>query len=107
MCINIIMNQFLIQSKTLLSGQEAPFIGQPQNIARFRDAGFTVYSSGQGSVLLQYKSPIFENDWVDFYKFGGLTTGYAEPAYLTTPLTEVRAVSSGNGKFWCAFTAQN
>ena len=101
------MNHFLIQSKFLLSGQNAPFTGEPQSIARFRDAGFTVYSSGNGAVTLQYSSPIFEKDWVDFYTFSALTTGYAEPAYLTTPLTQVRAISSGNGKFWCAFTAQN
>ena len=77
-------------------------------MSRSRDAAFTAYASGLGgSVILQYKSPFFENDWVNFYSFAGMQTGYAPPAYLTTPITEVRAVASGNGRFWCGFTAQN
>jgi hypothetical protein len=101
------MDHFLIQTKLLLTGQQAPFTGESVNIARARDTGFTVYSSGVGSVTLQYKSPFFEDSWVNFYSFTGLSTGYAEPAYLTTPMVEVRAVSSGNGKFWAGLTAQN
>jgi hypothetical protein len=101
------MNHFFIQTKLLLTGQQAPFTGEAVNMARSRDAAFTVFSSGQGSVFLQYKSPFFENEWVNFYSFSDLNSGYALPAYLTTPVTEVRAVSSGSGAFWCGFTAQN
>jgi hypothetical protein len=101
------MNHFLIQTKLLLTGQQAPFTGESVNIARSRDAGFTAYSSGNGSITLQYKSPFFENSWVNFYTFAGMKTGYAEPAYLTTPMVEIRAVSSGNGNFWAGLTTQN
>ena len=106
-CISIIMDHYLIQTKILLSGQNAPFTGESVNIARSRDAGFTVYSSGAGSVQLQYKSPFFEDSWVNFYSFTGLATGYATPVYLTTPMVEIRAVANGNGKFWAGLTAQN
>jgi hypothetical protein len=101
------MNHFFIETKLLLTGQAAPFTGDKQNIARSRDAAFTVYSSGDGSVKLQYASPFFPNDWVDFYEFKNLKTGYADTAYLTTPMTSIRAVAIGNGNFWTAFTAQN
>lgn len=102
------MNHFYIQTKTLLTGQAAPFTGESQTIARSRDAGFTVYSSGVGGVVhLQYSSPFFENDWVNFYTFQGLTSGYADAVYLTTPMTQIRAISEGTGNFWVAFTAQN
>jgi hypothetical protein len=101
------MDHFLIQTKLLLTGQQAPFTGESENIARARNVGFTAYGSGAGSVTLQYKSPFFENSWVNFYSFTGLATGYAEPTYLTTPMVEVRAVSSGSGRFWAGLTAQN
>lgn len=101
------MNSFFMGTKLLLSGQSAPFTGDGQFMQLARDARFTVYSSGQGSVSLQYKSPFFENDWVNFYDFDTLTTGYAQPAYLTTPMTEIRAVSKGSGKYWVAVTFQN
>jgi hypothetical protein len=94
-------------TKLLLSGQNAPFTGEAKEILLSREARFTVYASGQGSVSLQYKSPFFENSWVDFYDFDGLTTGYAKPAYLTTPMTEIRAVSKGSGKYWASVTFQN
>jgi hypothetical protein len=102
------MNHFYIQTKVLLTGQAAPFTGEAETIARSRDAGITVYTSGAGgTVRLQYNSPFFQDDWVDFYAFEGLTSGYAQPAYLTTPMTQIRAVAEGTGNFWVAFTAQN
>lgn len=101
------MDHFFIQTKLLLSGNQAPFTGESINMARSRDAAFTAYCSGEGSVTLQYSSPFFANDWVDFYSFTNMQTGYASPAYLTTPVTQVRAICSGDGQFWCGFTAQN
>jgi len=101
------MDHFFIQTKLLLTGQQAPFTGESFNIARSREAAFTAYCSGQGSINLQYKSPFFQNDWVDFYSFTGLKTGYAVPVHLTTPITHVRALCSGNGEFWCGITVQN
>ena len=101
------MNHFYIQTKHLLTGQEAPFTGEFLNIAKSRDACFTVFSSGEGSVSLEYKSPFFENDGVPFYSFTGLSTGYSSPAYLTSPIEQVRAISNGTGNFWVAITIQN
>jgi len=102
------MNQFFIQTKLLLSGECAPFTGQSVNMARGRDAVFTAYTNVDGgSIYLQYKSPFFEGDWVDFYSFDAMKSGYAAPVYLTTPITHVRAIASGVGNFWCGFTTQN
>ena len=101
------MNSLLVQNKLLLTGQSSPHTGESVDISRFKETAFTAYTNGNGSVSLQYKSPFFENDWVDFYSFENMTSGYALPAYLTTPITEVRAISSGNGQFWCGLTAQN
>lgn len=94
-------------TKYLLTGQSAPSNGEPQSIAFGRDACFTIYSSGQGSVQLQYESPFFQNQWVKFYEFDTLTTGYSVPAYLTTPMNKIRATCQGSGKFWAAVTYQN
>lgn len=101
------MNHYLIQNKFLLTGQNAPFTGQFVSIAKSREACFHVYSSGEGSIFLQYKSPFFENQGVDFYSFTNLKTGHSSPAKLDTPLESVRAVASGNGRFWVAATLQN
>ena len=101
------MDHFLIQTKLLLTGQRAPFTGESVNVARGRDNTFTVYVSGSGSVTLQYKSPFFQDDWVDFYSFNGLLGGYGEPAYSTSPMGHIRAVSSGDGNFWCGLTTQS
>lgn len=96
-----------MRTKYLLTGQSAPWEGQPQSIALGRDACFTIYSSGEGSVNLEYRSPFFDNQWVKFYEFDTLTTGHAVPAYLTTPMNEIRATCAGSGEFWAAVTYQN
>ena len=102
------MNQFFIQTKLLLSGQCAPFTGEAINMARSRDAAFTAYTNlDGGSICLQYESPFFKDDWVSFYSFDSMKSGYASPVYLSTPVTRVRAIASGVGNFWCGFTAQN
>jgi hypothetical protein len=106
-CVIHFMNHFYIETKNLLTGQAAPFTGDSQTIARSRDACFTVFSSGEGTVRLQYNSPFFVDDWVDFYSFKNLTTGYAEPAFLTSPICNIRAVSEGTGNFWVGITVQN
>lgn len=93
----------LIQTKLLLTGQNAPFTSESCDGTKFDEISFTAYSSGNGSIFLQYKSPIFQDDWVTFYEFEKMKTGYAPAAHLTTPVTEIRAVSSGVGKFWLAY----
>lgn len=102
------MNQFLIKNEMLLTGQAAPFTGEFVNISRSRETTFTVYCSGQGEVKLQYESPFFAEQGVNFYSFDGLnTTGHVSPAFLTSPVTKVRAVSEGTGRFWASATIQN
>lgn len=103
------MNSFLFKPDLLLSGQSGPVTGERINISRARDAAFTVFYSGNSpaSVTLQYQSPFFQNDFIDFYRFNNLISGYATPAYMTTPFGVIRAVASGNGAFWAAVTYQN
>lgn len=104
------MNYFYIATKNLLTGQAGLCTGEAQDIVKSRDGCFTVYTSGGAPdkvVRLQYNSPFFADDWVDFFSFTGLSTGYAQPAYLTTPMQKIRAIGSGNGNFWVSFTAQN
>jgi hypothetical protein len=101
------MDHFYINTKYLLTGQSAPFTGEFVNVAKARNACFTVFSSGNGSVSLEYKSPFFQNQGVSFYSFAGLSTGHATPVYLTTPIEEVRAIANGTGNFWVAATIQN
>jgi hypothetical protein len=104
------MNNFYFKPQLLLSGQEAPFTGKYVNAALARNACFTVFSSGEnvsGDITLQYKSPFFKDDGVSFYSFTGLSAGYADPIFLTTPMSEIRAIADGTGHFWTAITIQN
>lgn len=104
------MNQFFIGSHLLASGQGAAFTGDFKNISRGRDCIFTVYVSGAGAgsvVNLEYESPFFKDDGVKFYQFSGLSDGYATPAFLTSPMKNVRAVTDGPGSFWVGVTYQN
>lgn len=100
----------LFKTLLLLTGQSAPFTGEWQNSSSSRDALYTVYASGSGSIILQYKNPFgFTNDLdgIPFYSFSGLTNGYANPAYSTSPMNDVRAVANGSGQFWASATIQN
>jgi len=102
------MNASLFETVNLLSGQQAPFTGEWQSIANGRNVLFSTYSSGSGSITLQYKNPFFNNDeGIPFYTFSGLQTGYSAPAFSTSPMNEVRAISAGSGQFWTAVTIQN
>jgi hypothetical protein len=104
------MNQFFIGSHILASGQGGGFTGDFKNISRGRNCLFTVYASGAGAgsiVNLEYESPFFEDDGVQFYQFSGLSDGYATPAFLTSPMKHVRVVTEGPGTFWVDVTYQN
>jgi len=104
------MDSLLFKSSLLLTGQSAPFTGNWANLASSREHLFTVYGSGAGNITLEYKNPFgFEGDrlGVSFYSFTGVTTGYMAPAFSTSPMNEVRAISSGAGNFWVSATAQN
>lgn len=101
------MNHYLTQTITLLSGQAAPFTGEVVNVARAKDLVFDYYVSGNGSITLQYKSPFFENQWIDFNKITANKVGPVNANTLGTPTTLIRAISTGIGSFWCAVTVQN
>jgi hypothetical protein len=100
----------LFKTLILLNGESAPYTGAWMNCVSSRDMLFSVYGSGNGSIVLQYKNPfgfINENEGVPFYTFSNIATGYTTPAFSTSPMNEVRAISSGNGQFWTSATIQN
>lgn len=102
------MDSLLIKNTLLLSGQNAPFTGEWMNTARFRENLYSFYAEGTGSITLQYQSPFFVDQAIDFYSVAitGAST-YASSSFSTSPMVEVRAVSSGSGRFYCASTSQN
>jgi len=101
------MSDLFIKTSMLLTGQSAPSTGEWINVATARDNLFTAYGNTSGSVTLQYKSPFFENQGVTFYKIDISGSGYSTPAFSTSPMAEVRAISSGTGAYWTSVTQQN
>lgn len=101
------MNQFFIKNEILLSGEAAPFTGEFKNVARSRDMLVTVHTDGTGSVNLYYQSPFSNQDAVPFYSFNNLQSGYAAPAFLSSPMHSVKASCHGSGNFSVAVTCQN
>lgn len=102
------MNNLFIKTEILLDAVLAPSTGSWVNTAKARNILFTAYGSGVGSnIILQYTSPFFASQGVTFYTFSGLTTGYANPALLNSPMTQIRAIASGTGTCWAAATLQN
>lgn len=91
----------------LLTGQQAPFTGQWAEIGRSRENLFSAFGNTSGTIGLQYRSPFFANQGVPFFDIVLGSSGYATPVFSTSPMGEVRAVSSGNGTYWCAVTQQN
>jgi hypothetical protein len=106
------MNSLYFSNLILMDGQEAPYTGVWVNAASSRDTLFTIYCSGNGSVDFQYKVP-FSNlpsdapDYVTFHSVSGNSNGYIDPAFSTSPMNEIRAVSYGAGRFWVSATVQN
>ena len=91
----------------LLTGQQAPFTGQWAEIGRSRENLFTAFGNASGTITLQYKSPFFITQGIPFYDIVLSGSGYATPAFSSSPMGEVRAVSSGSSRYWCAITQQN
>jgi hypothetical protein len=91
----------------LLTGQQAPFTGQWAEIGRSRENLFTAFGNASGTIRLQYKSPFFIDQGIPFYDIVLSGSGYATPAFSSSPMGEVRAVSSGSSRYWCAITQQN
>jgi hypothetical protein len=94
-------------TKMLLTGQSAPYTGEWVGMGRSRDNLFTAYGTSSGSIALQYFSPFFINDGVPFYTIQISGSGYATPAYSTSPMEQVRAICSGTGTYWVAVAEQN
>lgn len=100
------MSSLYFNTSILLDGESAPFTGDWVSIGRSRDNLFTFYTNGTGNITLEYKSPFFD-DGVDFYSVDMSGAGYSDPSYSTSPMSEIRAICSGNGQFWSAITTQN
>ena len=107
------MNPSLIKTQLLATGQTAPFTGAWINTALCKNGLVVTYSSGSNIVAnLQGKSlipnlPVGAPDFFTFYTQSGLSTGYADPIFFDSPITEIRMVTSGNGQVWSYLTFQN
>ena len=106
----------LFKTILLLTGQSAPATGSWTNLGLSHEVLYTVYSSGNGTVSLEYQNPFGftgtnqSNAFyagVSFYQATGLLTGYSQPAYSNSPMSLVRAIASGNGQYWVSATSQN
>lgn len=91
----------------LLTGQTAPFTGGWVDVGRSRENLYSSFGTASGSITLQYRSPFFIEQGITFYNVILSGSGYAEPVFSTSPMGEVRAISAGSGKYWCAMTQQN
>jgi hypothetical protein len=114
--MNLFFSSINLLSGVELSAPGASVTGEWHNTARSREFLFTVYNSGAAgaTVTLQYKSPFFNNEGVDFLIFSGLSPDtYSQPVYATSPFSEIRAVAtagsgqSGVGTVFAAATLQN
>lgn len=107
------MNSFLIKTQVLATGQTLPFTGEWIGTALCKNGLIVTYSSGSSiSTSLQGRSlipnlPAGIPDSYTFYTQSGLTTGYADPIFFDSPITEVRMVGNGNGQIWSYLTFQN
>jgi len=100
------MSDIYFNTSILLNAKTAPFTGEWFPLGRGRDNLFTFYTNGTGTINLEYKSPFF-NEGVNFYSTSITGAGYGTSTYSTSPMSEIRAVCSGNGQFWAAVTTQN
>jgi hypothetical protein len=108
------MNPSLIKTEYLATGQTIPFTGEWVSTALCKNGLIVTYSSGasiianlEGRSLIQ-NLPAGASDAYTFYTQSGLATGYADPVFFDSPITEVRmVVNNGNGKVWSYLTYQN
>jgi hypothetical protein len=115
------MNTSFIGSKLLASGQSAPFTGDWVSVAEAKNALFVVYGSGVSSTVsatIQAKTFLAGDvaftdaggyAGVPLYTFNSIGNGYAAPAFLDSPVPQVRIVVTGNGsaKVWAYASIQN
>lgn len=101
------MNAYF-QTSIILNGESSPFTGQWVPMGKTRESLYTAYGNAVGGVILQYRSPFFPEEGITFHTLSvGGSGQYATPSFATSPMSEVRAISSGVGNFWCAITQQN
>lgn len=107
------MNSFLIKTQVLATGQTVPFTGEWINTALCKNGLVVTYSSGsnivanlEGRSLIPNPPAGIPSSFI-FYTQSGLTTGYADPIFFDSPITEVRMVANGNGQVWSYLTFQN
>jgi hypothetical protein len=100
------MSDLYFKTSILLDGKTAPFTGEWVPVGRGRDNLFTFYTNGAGGIDLEYRSPFFD-EGIQFHSIAMTSSGYADPTYSTSPMSEIRAICTGNGQFWAAVTTQN
>lgn len=97
----------------LATGQTLPFTGEWINTALCKNGLVVTYSSGSNIVAnlegrsLMGNLPAGAPNAFTFYTQSGLATGYADPIFFDSPITEVRMVANGDGKVWSYLTFQN
>jgi hypothetical protein len=115
------MNTSFIGSRLLASGQSAPFTGDWISVAEAKNALFVVYGSGISSTVsatIQAKTSLGGDSaftdaggyaGVPLYTFNSIKNGYAAPAFLDSPISQVRVVvtGAGNGQVWAYASIQN
>jgi hypothetical protein len=107
------MNSFLLKTQTLATGQTLPLTGEWVSTKLCKNGLVVTYSSGTNIVTnLQGRSlinnlPAGAPDSYTFYTQSGLATGYADPIFFDSPITEIRMVGNGNGQVWSYLTFQN
>ena len=114
------MSDFYFSSPLLATGQTAPFVGPWVNISKARHAMIVIFGSGiSGTFPVNVEaqtqlngSSIFQSggsaEGVPFYAFTGVTNGYSNPAFLQTPMSDIRVnIPSGNGQIYGFISIQN
>ncbi len=107
------MNSFLIKTQLLATGQVAPFTGEWINTALCKNGLVVTYSSGSNiTTSLEGRSlvpnlPEGAPSSFTFYTQSGLSTGYADPIFFDSPISEVRMLANGDGQVWSYLTFQN
>lgn len=114
------MNASFIGSVTLATGQSSPFTGNWVNVTDARNAMIVVFGSGVTSNItanIQAKTSLFGDsifnaggaaEGVPIYSFSPVTNGYSSPAFLDSPVTQIRVVATGGtGQLFAYAAIQN
>ena len=101
------MNSYY-STRHLLTGALGDATGEYQSTKIARNCLYNFFVSGSGyQITLEMRSPFFANsDGIPFYSLTG-TSGYAVPLFSDSPVGDVRAIYSGQGRAWASVNVQN